>query len=365
MAGCTPWGGLPLEVWINNPSGGGGGGTVDQGQPGTAAWKVDGSGVTQPVSGTFWPATQPVSGTFWQATQPISAASLPLPTGAATETTLTALSNKTPVLGQAVMAASQPVVIASNQSSVPVSGAFWQSTQPVSGTFWQATQPVSLAASVAVTGTFWQATQPVSGTVAVSNLPATQAVSGPLTDTQLRATALPVSGAFFQATQPVSVAALPLPTSAATETTLAGLNTKVTACNTGAVTITTLPASAAQDRPSTLCVTGTAAAAAGVTITLPAVASQFHYLSSIRISAYNAAARTGGATPALVTTTNIPGSLAFTFGSAGAVGTIETQQVEISGNPFKSSVANTATTIVCPATTSVIWRVTCIYYAAT
>jgi hypothetical protein len=46
-------------------------------------------------------------------------------------------------------------------------------TQPVSGTFWQATQPVS--------GTFWQATQPVSG---------------PLTDAQLRASAVPVSGSF-------------------------------------------------------------------------------------------------------------------------------------------------------------------------
>ena len=48
------------------------------------AVKVDGSAVTQPVSGTFWQATQPVSGTFWQTTQPVSAASLPLPTGAAT-----------------------------------------------------------------------------------------------------------------------------------------------------------------------------------------------------------------------------------------------------------------------------------------
>jgi hypothetical protein len=38
----------------------------------TNALKVDGSAVTQPVSGTFWQATQPVSGTFWQATQPIS-----------------------------------------------------------------------------------------------------------------------------------------------------------------------------------------------------------------------------------------------------------------------------------------------------
>ena len=34
--------------------------------------KVDGSGVTQPVSGTFFQATQPVSGTFFQATQPVS-----------------------------------------------------------------------------------------------------------------------------------------------------------------------------------------------------------------------------------------------------------------------------------------------------
>jgi hypothetical protein len=42
---------------------------------------------------------------------------------------------------------------------------------------------------------------PVSGTVGVSG---TVPVSGPLTDTQLRAAALPVSGTFWQATQPVS-----------------------------------------------------------------------------------------------------------------------------------------------------------------
>lgn len=45
------------------------------------------------------------------------------------------------------------------------------------------TQPVS--------GTFWQATQPVSGTVGVSG---SVAVTGPLTDSQLRASAVPVSG---------------------------------------------------------------------------------------------------------------------------------------------------------------------------
>lgn len=191
---------------------------------------------TVPVSGTFWQATQPVSlasttitgsvavtGSFYQATQPvsisatvaISAASLPLPAGAATETTLAAISTKTPALGQGLMAASQPVVIASNQSAVPVSGTFWQTTQPVSlatapttpvtGTFWQATQPVSLTSttitgSVAVTGTFFQATQPISGTVTANAGTGTMAVS------IATMPSTPVTGTFWQATQPVSLA---------------------------------------------------------------------------------------------------------------------------------------------------------------
>lgn len=52
-----------------------------------------------------------------------------------------------------------------------------------------------------------------------------QAVTGPLTDTQLRATAVPISGTFWQATQPVSAASWPLPTGAATESTLGGVLT--------------------------------------------------------------------------------------------------------------------------------------------
>jgi hypothetical protein len=53
----------------------------------------------------------------------------------------------------------------------------------------------------------------VSGSVSVSNFPATQAVTGPLTDTQLRASAVPVSAA-----------SLPLPTGAATEASVQRLN---------------------------------------------------------------------------------------------------------------------------------------------
>jgi hypothetical protein len=43
-----------------------------------------------------------------------------LPSGAATETTLSAINTKTPALGQAVMASSTPVVVASNQTDLPV-----------------------------------------------------------------------------------------------------------------------------------------------------------------------------------------------------------------------------------------------------
>lgn len=49
---------------------------------------------------------------------PVSAAALPLPSGAATETTLVALSAKIPAQGQAQMIASLPVVIAIDQDSI-------------------------------------------------------------------------------------------------------------------------------------------------------------------------------------------------------------------------------------------------------
>ena len=118
-------------------------------------------------------------------------------------------------------------------NGIGVTGTFWQATQPVSGTVTantgltqpltdtqlratavpvsgtvavSGTVPVSIATAptTPVTGTFWQATQPVSGTVTANT-----GLSQPLTDAQLRATAVPVSGTFYQATQPVSLASLP------------------------------------------------------------------------------------------------------------------------------------------------------------
>lgn len=172
-------------------------GTVDQGTPNTVAnaWpikitdgttiaavtlanalKVDGSAVTQPISGSVSitgtpnvnvtnasiPVTQSgtwTTGRTWtlsSGTDSVAAVqsgtwninnitgTVSLPTGAATEATLaTRLADATftsriNTLGQKTMAASTPVVIASDQSAVTVSGTVnvgnFPATQPVSGT---------------------------------------------------------------------------------------------------------------------------------------------------------------------------------------------------------------------------------------
>ena len=160
---------------------------------------VDGSGVTQPVSFTWAGLTDaqlratPVAVSFtWSGLtdgqlraspvsvsfatpQAVTVSSLPLPTGAATETTLAAVNTKTPALVS---------------GRVPVDG---------SGV----TQPVSFT---------W---------------------SG-LTDGQLRATPVPVS---FATAQPVTVASLPLPAGAATEATLSTVNGKLPALVSGRVPV--------------------------------------------------------------------------------------------------------------------------------
>ena len=67
-----------------------------------------------PVSLTSTTITGSVAttGAFFQATQPVSAVSLPLPAGAATQTTLAAINDKLPTVGIKAAAASLPVVAA-------------------------------------------------------------------------------------------------------------------------------------------------------------------------------------------------------------------------------------------------------------
>lgn len=118
---------------------------------------------------------------------------------------------------------------------------------------------------------------------------------------------------------------------------------------------------------SSIAATATAAAGTGVTLTIAAPGAGLrHYLTGLEINRGNgtAAALTASATLLSVTTTNLPGSFAFTFpADALAAGAVDTRIYDYSA-PLMSSAQNTATTIVCPATTGVVWRVTARYYVA-
>ncbi|MGH8865356.1 MAG: hypothetical protein ACREVZ_12045 [Burkholderiales bacterium] len=216
-------------------------------------------------------------------TQPISAASLPLPTGAATEATLAArlaeatFTGRINTQGQKTMAASTPVVLPSDQSAIPI-------------TCTAATCPVNVAQINAVVPS--ETTGDPAGT-----------------ENRLRVAATP--------------------------------------------------------KASTLAVTALSAANTAVTATLPAAgAGLFHYINSITVTRTCTAAIVGNAALA-VTTTNLPGAIAWTTGNACAVGSTNRDIAEVYESPLKSSAANTATTIVCPAIGAAgLCRITTTYYTA-
>ncbi len=219
--------------------------------------RVDGSSVTQPVSG-------PLTDTQLRATavsvdgsavvQPISATNLDvaLSTRLAPGDTLTKVST--------IDTVTNPVAVTNTNLDAALSSLLKPAdTLTKVGTLDTITNPV------AVTGSFYQATQPVSGPLTDTELRAAAVpVSGPLTDTELRAASVPVSGPLTDTelrasavpvdgsgvTQPVSgpltdtelrasevpvsVASLPLPSSASLE---AGGNLETLVNMTGALLI--------------------------------------------------------------------------------------------------------------------------------
>jgi len=135
-----------------------------------------------------------------------------LPTGASTaakqdtgNASLASIDGKTPAQGQALMAASSPVAIASNQSPLPVSqSGSWLVGAGQAG-------PWSVGQSGA-----WTIDATQSGLWSVS-------VSGTVAASQNGVWTVGVSG-----TVPISAAALPLPAGASTEATLAARNAEAT-----------------------------------------------------------------------------------------------------------------------------------------
>lgn len=101
-----------------------------------------------------------------------------------------------------------------------------------------------------------------------------------------------------------------------------------------------------------------ASAGAAITATLPAVAGLRHYIDFIRVTRSATAALTASATPVNVTTTNLPGSPILTFGSdAAGIGIDKFDELDFGSSGMGASVVNTATAVVCPAYTGVIWRI--------
>jgi hypothetical protein len=358
--------------------------TVTQGPAGAAAWKVDGSAVTQPISGTItanqgsasvtaWKVdgsavTQPVSGTItasqatagnlnatvaqgaagataWKVdgsavTQPVSASALPLPAGAATSalqttgnTSLSAIAGQLPSsLGAKTTANSMAVNIASDQT-VPVSALIL---------------PLPSGASTA-------AKQPALG---VAGTPSTDVltIQGITSMTALKVDGSgitqPVSGTFWQTTQPVSAASLPLPIGAATSANLTTIGSQTTKINDGTNTAAVKAASTAPVAADPSLVV----AISPNTATLP-------------VSAASLPLPTGAATSALQTTGNsslsaisgqLPASLgAKTTAASMAVNIASDQNVPVTGTitAAQATAGNLNATVVQGAAGASAWKV--------
>lgn len=114
--------------------------------------------------------------------------------------------------------------------------------------------------------------------------------------------------------------------------------------------------------PATASVTATAAAGSATTLTLPAPGvGMYCYINWIRIEHFAAALLTAAAAPVIVTTTNLPGTPSFNFRSDAAPQGTLTEKIIQGDMPTRSTTANTAVTVVCPATPNVLWKATASY----
>ena len=146
---------------------------------------------------------------------------------------------------------------------------------------------------------------------------------------------------------------------------------RVTAYTSGSATTTIVADNAVLDpmlqgRVATAFQTATAAAGSAVTLTLAApTAGLRHYITNIDIEHSASALLVAAAVPVIVTTTNIPTSATFGFRHDAAVaGTMTYNKTSFGFPGLAVSAQNTATTIVCPGTASVIWAVKAAFYVA-
>lgn len=151
---------------------------------------------------------------------------------------------------------------------------------------------------------------------------------------------------------------------------LKALRIRVSAYTSGNLTLwavtdtnASLNPAAAEADPATLCQSVTGAVNAAVTATLPAVPGLRHVIDSVQVIRSATAALTASATPVVVTMTNLPGPPALTFGSdVAGIGIDKEVRLDCGPEGLMASAINTATTVVCPVYTGVIWRVNVLYH---
>lgn len=155
----------------------------------------------------------------------------------ATETTVSAISGKLPAtLGQKTMLNSLAVVVASDQSAIPVSGTV-TATNAANGTLGAAAPTVATQIAAQLGGNLQYLSATAAGLLKVDGSGVTQPVSGSVTVSQATAASLNATvvgtGTFaVQAAQSGTwnlnniSGTISLPTGAATESTLSALNTK-------------------------------------------------------------------------------------------------------------------------------------------
>lgn len=190
---------------------------------GTLAWErsTGGGGSGTTVSVDNFPATQPVSATNLDIRDLVFASDKVDASGSSVSIT-------------GAVAVTGPLTDAQLRAvSVPVSGTFWQATQPISGAIsFTAPQNVIIDSSALPSGASTAARQD-TGNTSLATLAG--AVSG--TEMQVDVLTLPAITGSVTAN-----AGTNLNTSAlALETTLSSLNAKVTAVNTGSVTVVSAP----------------------------------------------------------------------------------------------------------------------------
>jgi hypothetical protein len=118
------------------------------------------------------------------------------------------------------------------------------------------------------------------------------------------------------------------------------------------------------NKATTLMQSGLSAAGVALTLTLPAVAGLRHYIDFIQLNRIASAALVAGAGTTNISTTNLSGTIAnqIVYGqNAAPQGDTLERKLDFGSTGLAALAIGTATTIVMPLTTNVIWHGVCAY----